>query len=303
MLGPLMVSNRPSGNVRPASDFALFVQNGQSHSFRIVSPGETKERTGWTPVDRAPTLASGNRKLIILHAFYEDEAAAIFEKLASFTDYDVILTTSVAAIRDRFLRLFDPGKAACFFVANAGRDVLPMLLLLAFQDLSAYAHFVKVHTKRSRHLPDGSNWFSTNIEVLIGDKRMTDGLLERIDPTRPGIYGVECRPLRDHFWSNRRWMKSLLPLPPRQCAGCFVPGTMFAGSAEFLRRLAKLNLHLQRFEPERGQLDGCLIHALERYFGYFAREAGGECDTFESLIARSDSREAPSAFPNSPRSL
>ena len=47
-----------------------------------------------------------------------------------------------------------------------------------------------------------------------------------------------------------------------------------------------LHIHLHKFEDEKGQLDGCLIHALERYFGHFAQTHGRECATFDSLISR-----------------
>ena len=51
----------------------------------------------------------------------------------------------------------------------------------------------------------------------------------------------------------------------------------------FLRDLAQKNLYLHRLEEEKGQLDGCLVHALERYFGYLAMAGGGECNTLETL--------------------
>jgi lipopolysaccharide biosynthesis protein len=163
--------------------------------------------------------------------------------------------------------------------------VLPFLLLLAFADLSRYTHFVKLHTKRSPHLTEGASWFSCNVEILAGNKKMTDAIFQLIDPGRTGIYGVESRTLRDHFRNNRHWLEALLGKKGRECQGTFIPGTMFAGSAEFLRRLAALNLHLHDFEEEKGQLDGCLVHALERYFGYFAQSSGGECCSFEELLA------------------
>jgi hypothetical protein len=286
MLAPLMASNRPSGIVRDSSYFSLWRENGRPHSFRIQTADQPPPGEAFTRVEQSKRLSSGNRKLIILHAFYEREADAIFEKLDQFVDYDVMLTTPVAGIRERFLAHFDASRSVCFFLENVGRDVLPFLLLLAFQELSAYRHFIKIHTKRSSHLSKGSNWFSANVEVLIGDKRMTDRIFDLIDAEKPGIYGIETRPLHDHFRSNRFWLQSLLPNPARHCEGRFVPGTMFAGSAEYLRRLATAKLHLNQFEEEKGQLDGCLIHALERYFGYFAQASGGECAIFDRLIER-----------------
>jgi hypothetical protein len=287
MLAPLTVSNRPSGVLWKPSDFKLFRESRRPNAMLIQTPGQSNSSQSLeslTEMDRAIPLSSGNRKLVILHAFYEDEATAIFQKLDGLTDYDLMLTTPVPAIRDHFLKRFDPGRSACFLMPNIGRDILPFLLLLAFADLSRYSHFVKMHTKRSPHLADGSSWFSSNMEILIGSKRMTDQMFDLIDPARPGIYGVECLSLRDHFRSNRHWMQALLEKNGRDCLGTFIPGTMFAGSAEFLRQLGARNLHLHQFEEEKGQLDGCLVHALERCFGFFAQAGGGECCSFDQLI-------------------
>ena len=284
MLAPLMVSNQPTEILRRQEDFHLVRDRDQANSLRIeIAPATDRSST---TIESPVKLPSGNRKLVILHAFYENEADAIFEKLDRFTDYDLLLSTPIPAIRDLFLQRFDPSRAACFLVPNAGRDVLPFLLLLAFVDLSGYRHFVKIHTKRSSHLLNGGKWFSMNAEILIGDPAMTDRIFDLIDPNIPSIYGVECRPLHDHFKSNRHWLGFLMPNPPRQWQGCFIPGTMFAGSAAFLRRLADLKLHLHEFEKENGQLDGCLIHALERYLGFAAQNSGGECATFDALLSR-----------------
>ena len=285
MLAPLMASNRPTGMLRNAADFRLLRDDRHPNSLEIQI-GSSPPPTEFIPIDRSAQLPSGNRKLIILHAFYEDEAKALMDKLEQFTDYDLMLTTPIPAIRDRLCARFDPRRSACFLSANAGRDILPFLLLLAFQDLSGYRHFVKIHTKRSWHLSHGDKWFAANVEVLVGDRGITDRILDLIDPKRPSIYGVECRPMADHFRNNRHWLTFLLRNQDHNLKARFIPGTMFAGSAEFLRQLAALNLHLHYFEEEKGQLDGCLIHALERYFGHFAQAQGGECATFDSLICR-----------------
>jgi hypothetical protein len=290
-LAPLTFSHKASGKLLNPKDFKLFRDPGRENSFEIETPDGLDAApcaTGGVEMDRAPALSSGNRKLIILHAFYADEAAAIFEKLRAFTDYDLMLTTPIPAIRDQFLDQFDPGRAVCFLIPNSGRDVLPFLLLLAFADVSAYPHFIKIHTKRSLHARNGSGWFSSNVETLIGQKQMTDELLQLIDPQIPAIYGLECLPLRDHFRCNRHWLHALIP--GHLNGGCFIPGTMFAGSGAFLRSLAALQLHLHQFEPETGQLDGCLVHALERYFGYYASANGGVCGTFDLLMSQAYER-------------
>jgi len=288
MLWPLMAANRPSGILLRPSDFRVGRDPGRANSLEISIPvydGEAEE-AGWPMADGPVRVGGGNRKLIVVHAFYENEAKRIFDKLLNFNDYDLVLTTPIRAIRDEFLSRFDPGRSVCFLVPNVGRDVFAFLLVAAFVELSPYDHFVKVHTKRSAHLSYGGDWFWMNVETLIGDKLMTDALFEHIDAGRACIYGAECSDLQDHYRTNRHWLKLLLDGQPRRTKGQFVPGTMFAGSGRFLRELAAMKLHLHRIEEEKGQLDGCLIHALERYFGYLAQARGGECTTIETLLAR-----------------
>src|ERR1022692_3602467 len=92
MLAPLMAPNRPTGVMHPASRYHLFAYKDVPNSLEI---GLDSLRD-WIP--RAQALPSGNRKLAMLHAYYEDEAGVIFDKLGQFTDYDLILTTPIPAI-------------------------------------------------------------------------------------------------------------------------------------------------------------------------------------------------------------
>lgn len=232
----------------------------------------------------APIRLAGSKKLILVHAFYEDEARIIFGKLKDFTDYDLLLTSPKPAIQAEFLSQFPRPRADAILLPNHGRDIIPFLLTAAYLDLSPYDYFIKIHTKRSTHLTYGGDWFWMNLESLVGNKQMTDKFLSHIDPSKPSIYGVQTRPLHDHYRNNRPWLTELMQTNPRQIRADFIPGTMFAGSAEFLRLLASKNLHLHKPEPEAGQLDGCFIHALERYFGFLAQSHGGQCATIESLL-------------------
>jgi len=296
MLAPLMVPGRPTGIIHAPNHFILLQDRRNSYEIQI--------RTEPAPlhIERADPLPSSNHKLIIFHAYYEEESNQIISRLEPFTDYDILLTTPIPSIRDRFLEKFDPTRAASFLIPNRGRDVLPMLLMLSFIDLSKYTHFVKIHTKRSAHHLTAGNWYSTNIEILIGSREMTDQILTLIDPSRPEILGTECKSLRDHYKSNRPWLQYLFNGQQPDPQSRFIPGTMFAGSAEFLRRLAALNLYLQDFEPESAQLDGTLAHALERYFGHLATTTGGICDTIDSHLPspHSPSRSSRLRGKNSP---
>ena len=65
----------------------------------------------------------------------------------------------------------------------------------------------------------------------------------------------------------------------------FVAGTMFWVRGAVLAQLAALGLTQDDFEPEAGQLDGTLAHALERAFGLLARKLGKDAAWIDSRIA------------------
>lgn len=232
------------------------------------------------------TLNRRHSKLVLVHAFYKEEALFIFKKLKFFSDYDMILTTSDPSIAEEFLTMFEENRVACLILENRGRDILPFLLALQLIDTDKYTHFIKIHTKRSQHLNDGGKWFRQNIETLVGHKLMTDIIFSKIADSEPSIFGIERLSLQDHLENNFEWLSFLLGTSLEEVGGYFIPGTMFAGSGMYLKKLAHRNLHLYQIEPEQGQLDGCFVHALERYFGYLTRIDGGTCGTIEHLACR-----------------
>lgn len=287
----LIISNQPSGIVLGETFFNLVTLDSQRNQYAVEMPvylGDTTPGYSGTGEASRLKLTSGNKKFVIVHAFYLEEAKIIFEKLQAFEDYDIFLTTPIAEIRDHFGELFEPSRSACFFVQNQGRDVLPFLLLLKLLDYSKYTHFVKIHTKRSQHLNDRGRWFRQNIDVLVGNKLITDRIFQCISADKSSIYGVELLPMQDHLANNRNWLEYLFEQTPDEITASFIPGTMFVGTAQFLRKLEQENLHLHKLEDELGQLDGCLVHAVERYLGYLTKASGGECNTLEKLALKGE---------------
>lgn len=231
-------------------------------------------------------LDSDNDRVIFVHAFYEREAQIIFDRLDAYTDYDLVLTTAVPAIREAFLARFDRRRAVCVEAPNQGRDILPFLLALNILDLQRYRYFIKVHTKRSAHLSDGGLWFRLNLEFLLGERAISNAFFALLDAGRPCLYGVESKPIQDHLENNRYWLEVLLGRKVEQAQGLFIPGSMFMGTGVLLQRLVARRFDTYPMEAEDGQLDGTLAHALERYVGCFAMDEGGECLAIESFLKK-----------------
>jgi lipopolysaccharide biosynthesis protein len=230
-----------------------------------------------------PSLIPCHSRLLIIHAFYATEAMQILDRLQDLRDYDIIVTTPRPDLADLFLS-HCPQILACIQTPNIGRDILPFILALSVLDVRPYQHFIKVHTKRSSHAHDGGAWFYENLETLIGSPQATDYLLSQIEPDKPCLLGCQVKQFGEGERNNRFWLKELVDQPAANSELNFIPGTMFMGNGRFLSLLAKQNLWKYPFESEKGQLDGCLHHALERFFGYLCVKEGGICDRLDTLL-------------------
>ncbi|EIJ0935544.1 hypothetical protein LH707_002974 [Vibrio cholerae] len=239
--------------------------------------------------ERSIIFENNNKRIIFIHAFYMDEAIYILEKIRVFKSYDFLITTNSKDIADLFSKNIESNCLNIILTPNHGRDVFPFLLCLHFLNLDKYSGFVKVHTKRSQHLNDQGTWFKSNIDLLLYNESFTDRLLSLMDPNLSSLYGVETLPIQDHLNNNFFWMKELIGDGYENIEAKFIPGTMFIGSAKFLNKLASKKLYHLNIETENAQLDGCCVHALERYFGYLTLVFGGECSTIESLALKENS--------------
>lgn len=282
-INKLVVSNKPSGSYTDDTFLRLKKENN-NYQFLIedvnCSSEELKDNSGIISL----SLNTGNSKVIFIHAFYHDEAIYIYDKLSTFTDYDIIITSPHIEILNEARKRFGTDRVIGFITPNHGRDVMPFLMSLKFLELHNYTHFVKLHTKKSKHLRDKGRWFKLNIEFLIGNKAVTDRLFSLMQDDAPKIFGESVLEIHDHLENNIHWLSYLLADDPTRIHSKFVPGTMFLGTGSFLRLVKAMNLQRYKIEKEAGQLDGCCVHALERYFGYLASKHSGCCKSIENFI-------------------
>ncbi len=227
------------------------------------------------------------RVALVAHVFYTDLLGEILGCHACLPPgADLIVTTPLdRAPRVREVLAQKEG-ARVVPVANRGRDIAPFLALLNSGELDRYDVVLKLHTKRSPHLRDGDIRRRLLFTTLAGSRRRVAQVLALFADPSTGLVG--WRPSwRSHvlFWMlNRSRVEALADRMgvARPEIPTFFEGSMFWVRPSALRRLKELGLLAEMFEPEAGQTDGALHHAVERLFptvaiadGFTVRDTAG----------------------------
>ncbi len=222
------------------------------------------------------------RIAVVLHLYYPDlwdeirdalrnipEPFRLFASLGDEADR-VCRREILEAFPDATLRSFE----------NRGRDIGPFLELLSDPEVCEYDIVCKIHSKKSAHRIDGERWRGRLLDGLLGSPDRVREILDVFAQNEHvGMLGAaESVDRSAASWgSNRQTMRELLGklgLPRHALRLEFFAGSMFWFRPAALSMLRDLGLRLEHFEPERGQLDGTLHHAIERVFPLVAEAAG-----------------------------
>ena len=219
---------------------------------------------------------------VILHLYYPelwDDIRGYLEHLGGAFDLYVSIPEGVAIPDDRILVPF-PG-AYIFRCENRGRDVLPFLVLFSGISELGYKYVCKIHSKKSEHIKVGLTWGQDMLGKLLGSPAIVAGIKEAFDQHAEwGIIAPSGHTVpREYFWPGnaarvQQLAKSAGISPTTDFN--YVAGTMFWFRPEVLRLIEGVSVGPDDFEPEKGQRDGTLAHAFERFFGLAAAAAGWE---------------------------
>jgi len=236
----------------------------------------------------SPLAQPGVRVAVVAHIFYPDLIPEIYTTLRHIVEpFDLIVTTphedAVADISVTFSLL--AAGMAVVVSENRGRDVGPFIAVHRNRMLDHYDAVLKLHSKKSLYDSSrGTAWRQNMYRQLCGNSKITrrsiallrDGLVGMIGPR-----GYHIGSSDDWYWgSNRNTVHRLLqslsakPLRDDSLGLSFFAGTMFWFTPKALLGLHKIPDTLLEFEPENGQLDGTLAHALERVFGMLPAMTG-----------------------------
>jgi lipopolysaccharide biosynthesis protein len=226
------------------------------------------------------SFRANHRRAVAIHLYYEDLATWFAERVADFGDVDVYLTVprtidwnTAQAVRDSF------GQAYILEVDNRGKDIRPFLTVYSRFLEGNYDFVCKLHSKKSLHLTDGGQWRENMMCQLLGPAAR-DALNTYQSKSLVGILAPRgsLESLADPS-IRLRSEKNLLTLAARldykmTFRELFVAGSMFWFRPAALQNLHQLFVQGLEFEPELGQVDGAMAHAIERIVCIAAKAAG-----------------------------
>ena len=218
---------------------------------------------------------------VILHLYYPEMWEDIRSYLFNLGDqFDLLVTIpydvniSETAIRTHF------PNAQIYRCENRGRDIAPFLMVFSATSSLNYKYICKIHTKKSQHIINGREWQEDMMGKLLGSPEIIAQIIEAFEKNPDwGIIGPQGHVVpHNYFWeqnaANVIRLARSLAIPTETIEFSYVAGSMFWFRPEALSPILRLGLLAQDFEPEQGQIDGTLAHAIERLFGMIADHAG-----------------------------
>lgn len=287
---------------RPTSERLIFINAWNEWAEGATLEPDQRFGHAWldatrTALSPAVSISTGYHCAVI-HAWYLETIPELLDALSS-TDlqWRLLLTTSFDKREALEHILSASGMTAweILDVENHGRDILPFLKAANHLLDTGIEVVLKLHTKRSQHRNDGEQWRKELLELLLADDRATtvsDAFM--VDPYL-GLVAPEGHllPVHMHMGSNAEALDALTRrtgMLDRGTDDLFPAGSMFWVRLAALRPLLDAGLLDSEFDPEEGQTDGTLAHAIERSFGLSARSAGFVSRTVADLAPQGGTR-------------
>lgn len=241
--------------------------------------------------DMLAVLAAGMPKIaVVLHLYYEDlapEFAAALDNLP--VPFDLFITTHEQTDQEKLRKTFSSCAAMAgmeiIVTPNRGRDVAPFVAVYDRLLAGGYDVCCKIHSKKSAFYDGHESWRRYLLGNLLGSPEIVKSILYYFlnDPDIGILYprtyqGVaaynDADPWRENWAVGERLANRLGIMVSRGMSLDFPSGSMFWFRPQALLPLHELQLTVDDFDPEQGQLDATLAHALERLFGLIAGKAG-----------------------------
>lgn len=214
-----------------------------------------------------------------LHLFYVDMVDYVIQYLRNIPQpFDLFISIPIGVeadsvlIEKRFRQIANIEKIELSVTPNRGRDIAPMLCTFK-DDLRKYDVFLHIHTKRSLHNGQTTEWSDHIFQHLLpsenGVKRILSLFQKGVDMVTPPSYFY----VEDTGWGkgNKNKCQELLDNAQTNvtideyCPTIEFPqGSMFYSNYAYLSNLFELPLTYDDFPQEPIGIDGTIAHAIER---------------------------------------
>lgn len=259
--------------------------NSLTELLRITTgaPAETKApESFWVDHDRARiALDDMPRKattMVVLHAYYPDDLDNFSSHLSRLPPHSHLVITCPVNGYEVCRRWAARNDLSTTIIetVNRGRDWGPFLAVAQEIDAPNAGAFLKLHTKRSPHREDGSVWLEQVLDGLLPSNNAARDVASIFHNgecdilAAPGTlsWAVDWKPNRPNA---QRFYEDIGTNEDFE----FPAGSMFWLSPRLLKELSALDITISDYEPELGQLDGTLAHALERAVAQLTPTAPG----------------------------
>ena len=239
------------------------------------------------------------RKLISVqvHLFYMDLLPEIINKINNIPfKFDlfitIILPFNKIYVEENLKKYSKADKFEIRIVENRGRDVLPFLIQMK-EKIKEYKYICHIHTKKSYHNPVlGNNWRKYLFENLLGTKNIISEIIydfeinEKLGFIFPDTYynnikgeiNYESSNFRYHQ-PNIKYMNFILAHLFRNNKFevgnelIFPNGNMFWAKFKAIYQIFDKNFK-RKFPKEKNQINGSIMHAIERIWLYLVKLNG-----------------------------
>ncbi len=237
------------------------------------------------PLKFAERPANAPKLAVICHIFYDTMTPEFKIYLQNIPfSFDLYISTDTPSKRaslEAYFADWKKGRVEVRITENRGRDIGPKLA--GFRDVyGEYEFALFLHSKSSEHTDELANWRGFLLENLLGSEEIVNSVF-MIFHNRPDVGIIASQ----HFEPIRQWInwggdfkkanelarRMGISLSPTKALD-FASGSMFWFRTAAIKPLLDLNLTFEDFEPELGQIDGTLAHAIERLFYFVCERAG-----------------------------
>ncbi len=234
---------------------------------------------------------------LVMHLYFMDLLDSSLAYAANMPDYaDIIITTNTEekkALIDNKFKDLNCNNFKCIVIENRGRDV-SSLLVGARPFIMDYDYVCFAHDKKTSQLKPycigegfsykcfenilGSKDFVYNIIDLF-DKNPKLGLLTPPPPNHAAFYQTLYSSWANNYNNVCEMINKMeLDIPVHWSKEPIAPlGTMFWFRPKAMLRLFDENWTYDNFPEEPNNVDGTLLHAIERLYPYIIQNQGFYC--------------------------